>query len=395
MPLVALVACAALTAPFPFVGQDKVAVLEENATNVTLTDTQTAPANETTAIPSDTSTPAQSPVATNETQAQPAAGVRPSNMTDAAPQDSAAPVQAPVQSDGSAPPGAMMLMQSNAPLRPKPSAAKPFFTPIFQDFTQASSPPDILAVSEIVARDLVMMGFWYRMKYGFKIFAELNNVEERWVTASSSYFDMLANGYIMHAQTTLLYVGMMQAMSFKANDPKTWGDAQVGRLTMRQAHFFYLWLFWQNTLDITLIHQAHGNEVDPKYLSMLSNLVVVSGWWAFMHWDITASFALLQLHLDGQPWDASKLHAALSYVFQKQFVWVVKSMLWGGMSWIPDELPFKTQLQKSTNFHGFGLAGLSAAIVYHMHMAVHVPIASKKRYVGVAQLSAVALPAKK
>jgi len=136
--------------------------------------------------------------------------------------------------------GDLMLIQSSGPLPepPHPAAAsKPFFAPALQDFTQSGSPPDILAVSKIVARDMVMMGFWYRFKYGFKVFAvsshssrtqpalepprsmpclssfrrpglcahlqELNNVDDRWVTASSCYFDMLANSYIMHLQTVL------------------------------------------------------------------------------------------------------------------------------------------------------------------------------------------------
>ena len=124
----------------------------------------------------------------------------------------------------------------------------------------------------------------------------------------------------------------------------------------------------------------------------MSDLVSVSSWWAFMHWDITASYSLLQLHKDGKPWDASKLHAALSYVFQRQFVWVVKSMLWAHLPWVP-ELPFKTQLKKSENFHGFALAGLSTAIVYHMYMAVHVDATkTQRRYVGMAQLKAIATP---
>lgn len=217
---------------------------------------------------------------------------------------------------------------------------------------------------------------------------ELNNVGDRWVIASSCYFDMLANSYIMHLQTVLLYVGTMQAQAYKASDSSTWADAQLGHLTMRQAHFFFMWLYWQNTLDVTLIHMAHGNEVDPKYLKTVSELVAVSGWWAYLHWDITASFSLRQLHFDGKPWDSSKLHAALSYVFQRQFVWLAKSMLWAHVPWIPDELPFKVQLKKSENFHGFALAGLATAIVYHMYMAVHVDT-SKTRYVGIARLAAI------
>ena len=49
----------------------------------------------------------------------------------------------------------------------------------------------------------------------------------------------------------------------------------------------------------------------------------------------------------------SKLHAALSYVFQRQFVWLVKSINWATLPWIPDEQPFKAQLKKSVNFHGY------------------------------------------
>ena len=195
---------------------------------------------------------------------------------------------------------------------------------------------------------------------------------------------MLANGYIMHLQTTLLFVGTMQAQAFKASDPSTWADAQLGHLTIRGAHCFFIWLFWQNTLDLTHMHMAHGNAVEPKWLKWLGDAVTVSGWWAYLHWDMTATFSLAQLHRDGKPWSASKLHAALSYTFQRQFVWLVKSMLWAHLPWLPDALPFKAQLQRSENFHGFALAGLASAIVYHIYMAIHVD-ANKdvQRYTGI------------
>ena len=261
--------------------------------------------------------------------------------------------------------GALMLAQGVRP--------RPFFSPALQDLSQSAKAPDVVAVMDAISRDYVMIGFWYRFAYGIRIFGEMNTIDDRWVKAASAYFDMLANGYIMHQQTLLLYVGTMQAQSFKASDKTTWADAQLGHLTMRQAHFFFMWLYWQNTLDLLTIHESQGNSVDPKWKQSLAQLVAVSNWWAFMHWDITATYSLYQLHFDGKPWDSSKLHAALSYVFQRQFVWLVKSINWAALPWIPDDQAFKAQLKKSVNFHGYALGGVTSAIVFHAFMAVRSP----------------------
>lgn len=230
-------------------------------------------------------------------------------------------------------------------------------------FAAPLAPPASATVAVWKNYHLTMVGFWYRVKFGFAIYKQLTHETGKWIDIAIKYFDMVANRYFsMHTFLTL-FTALDSLKSFSWKDTKTYQAGYVSWVKMREAYSLMWWLYCQSTLDLLSIEELLGAiPADSKVKEWFVKWTPYAMAWAFMHWEVSTDLAKYGLLTDGAAWDAAKGSKLAALWYQKKFVLAVRSIVYAFLA--PEGMPQQKMLASWVPWLGFGMSTDAMSIAY-------------------------------
>lgn len=269
--------------------------------------------------------------------------------------------------------------------KPVEGAAPPQLLPLF---AAPLAPPATATVAVWKNYHLFMVGFWYRVKFGFAIYKQMTKEEGKWLELTIKYFDMIANGFFFMYSYLHLFEALESFKTFSWTDAKTYVPAYLSGVKVRMAYAMLWWLFNQNTLDVLIIEEQLGVvPVDSKVKAWYAKWTPWAMGWAFMHWEASTDFTKWGVWFDGTPWDAAKGYKLTALWFQKKLALAMRGIFY---ALVADGMPQQEWLMNLLPWLGFSLSYDAMGISFFSSLAAAPPSSLKADHKAARQTNLIA-----
>jgi len=251
-------------------------------------------------------------------------------------------------------------------------------------FAAPLAPPASATVAVWKNYHLMMVGFWYRVKFGFAIYKQFTKETAKWLDCTIKYFDMIANGFFSMFTFLSLYTALESLKGFSWTDSKTYAAGYLSWVRIKLAYSLLWWLFNQNTLDILSIQEQLGAiPVDSKVKEWYVKWTPWTMGWAFMHWEVETDLSKWGLLMDGAAWDAAKGNKLAALWYQKKLALGIRGIFY---ALVADGMPQQQMLVSWVPWLGLSLSWDATAISFHTALSAPSTKKAEQAKAGAAQL---------